>query len=417
MHKPAAPGSAGMMAAGRAAELGHKVLLLEKNARLGEKLNITGGGRCNITNAVFDLRPFIENYGEAKDFLYSAFSRFGVKETFDFFERLGLPLVVEARNRAFPKTQKATDVTKVLISYLKKHGVTVRTETAVTKVLTEEKRIVGVSSGKEKFHASALIVATGGLSHPETGSTGDGFHWLETLGHRVRKPSPNVVPIEVRETWVKQLSGVSLSFMKIIFYLDGARSFSKTGKILFTHFGLSGPLIINSASQIKKMLERGKVTATIDVFPDTDLGSLEKKILQVLDVNKNKTLKNIFREMVPEGTAEAILPLSKIDPATKAHSLTKEQRKQLAQLLKSLPVTVAGLMGYDRAVVSDGGISLEEIDTRRFSSKLYPNMFILGDLLDINRPSGGYSLQLCWTSAYVAAESLARVIPGRQTTS
>jgi predicted Rossmann fold flavoprotein len=404
-------GASGMMAAGRAGERGLRVLLLEKNDELGAKLNITGGGRCNITNAIFDHREFLNIYGDAKDFLFSPFSQFGVKDTFTFFERLGLPLVTEARTRVFPHTQKAEDVTKTLAKYMKKNGVKVRTRVAVNKILTEEKKIVGVQAGKEKIFARNLILATGGVSHPETGSTGDGFKWLADLGHSVRRPSPDVVPLEVKEKWAKELSGVSLSFMKISFYLEEKKAFSKIGKILFTHFGLSGPLILNSAREVKNLLAKGKVTSTIDAFPDTDLGALDKQIVKIFDANKNKELKTVFKEKIaPAGTGEAILPLLSFNTNVKTHSVTVEQRKEIGRLLKALPLTITGLMGFDRAVVSDGGVLLSEIDTRSMQSKNYPNLYILGDLLDINRQSGGYSLQLCWTTGFVAAEHLAKNI-------
>ena len=404
-------GASGLMVAGRASELGYRVLLLEKNRTLGRKLNITGGGRCNITNGVFDTREFLQVYGSAQDFLFSPFAQFGVKDTFSFFERLGLPLVVEARTRVFPHTQKAEDVTKTLAKYLKNGGVVVRTEVKVKKILKEGQKIIGVElADKSVCRGRALVLATGGVSHPETGSTGDGFKWLAELGHTVRTPSPDVVPLEVSDEWVKELSGVSLSFMKITFFADGLKTFAKKGKILFTHFGLSGPLILNSAREVKKMLEHSQVTATIDAFPDTDLGSLEKQIIKIFDANKNKVLKTVFKDIAPHGTAEALLPLLTLDPQKKVHSLTKEERKQIVQLLKALPVTITGLMGFDRAVVSDGGVALTEIDTRTMQSKLYPNLFILGDLLDINRQSGGYSLQLCWTTGFVAAEHLKDVL-------
>lgn len=396
-------GASGLMAAGRAVERGLRVLLLEKNRQLGEKLKLTGGGRCNITNAEFDRQILLNNYGAGKEFLFSPFAQFGVQSTFDFFAGLGLPLVVEARKRAFPQTQKAEDVVAVLAKYLKTTGVIVKTKAPVTRVITKKDKICGVEAGGVEYMVKALILATGGLSHPETGSTGDGMRWLTKLGHTVRQPSPTVVPLSVAEQWVKDLSGISLSFMKITFFVDGRKAFAKTGKILFTHFGLSGPLIMNSAGKVKVLLEQGKVTAKIDVFPDTDLGSLAKQIVKVFDANKNKDLKNIFSEIVPTGTDQAILTLlTDIAQDIKVHSVTKEQRKMIVQLLKALPVTITGLMGYDRAIVSDGGVSLSEIDTKTMRSKIHPNLYITGDLLDINRQSGGFSLQLCWTTGYVA---------------
>jgi len=396
-------GASGMIAAGRAAELGARVILFDKNRVLGEKVRITGGGRCNITNAEFDRQILLSSYGSAKDFLFSPFSQFGVQDTFDFFAKLGLPLVVEARQRAFPATQKAEDVVFALEKYMKSNRVTIKLNAGVTRVVMKKDKIAGVMADGVEYSCKSLIVATGGLSHPETGSTGDGMRWLARLGHTVREPSPDVVPLSVAEEWIKSLSGVSLSFMKITFFLDGKKAFSKTGKILFTHFGLSSPLIINSASKVKELLSKGKVTATIDSFPDTDLGSLEKQIVKVFDASKNKDLKNIFDQIAPAGTDKAILSiLSGVDPNEKVHSITKDQRKNIVHLLKALPVTITGLMGYDRAIVSDGGVALAEIDTRTMCSKIHPNLFITGDLLDINRQSGGFSLQLCWTTGYVA---------------
>ncbi|MEN9582852.1 MAG: hypothetical protein RL641_806 [Candidatus Parcubacteria bacterium] len=395
-------GASGMMAAGVAGEAGKKVLIIEKNKKLGEKLKITGGGRCNITNAEYDTHKLLKNYGEAADFLYSSFSQFGVKDTFSFFEKKGLPLVVQARNRAFPKTEKAQDVFKTLEKYLKNGSVHIKENCPVLKIISDDATITGLETNQGIFKAKSYILATGGVSHPETGSTGDGFKWLKNLGHTVKPPTPTIVPIAVGDSWVKSLAGVSLSFMKITFYLDGKKAFNVTGKILFTHFGLSGPLILNCASKVADLLHSGEVTAKIDAFPDTDIGLLDSRTTSVFDKNKNRDLKNIFREISPAGTSDAILSLLSFDTAKKVHSVTKTERREIVDLLKALPVTITGLMGFDRAVVADGGITLSEIDTKTMRSKLFSNLFVTGDLLHINRPSGGYSLQLCWTTGFVA---------------
>lgn len=401
-------GASGMMAAGVAAARGKKVLLLEKNASLGAKLNITGGGRCNITNAEYDTRKLLRAYGKAEPFLHSAFSQFGVAETFSFFESLGLPLIVEEYGRAFPRSQKAADVTRALESYMKKNGVAVRTGCTVDRIDTEGGRITAVHCGRETFEASSFIIATGGLSHPETGSTGDGFAWLGELGHAIRKPTPTVVPLSTKEAWSKTLSGVSLPSMKITFFADGTKQFSKSGPLLFTHFGISGPLILNSAHKVADLLQSGVVTAVIDPFPKTDLGTLEKEIIIVFDRSKNKALKNVIKEFTPDGMFKGIeLLLEKeVDLEKKVHLVTKEERKQIVHTLKALPLTIVGLMGFDRAVVADGGVPLEEIDTRTMRSRIVPNLFVTGDLLDINRPSGGFSLQLCWTTGFVAGRKV-----------
>jgi len=399
-------GASGLMVAGGAALRGKKVLLLEKNKQLGEKLKITGGGRCNVTNAEEDMRILLKNYGDAEPFLYSLFAQFSNKDTVIFFESRGLPIVVQARKRAFPHTENAHDVYRVMEAYCTHPLITIKINSPVQKIVTQGNKITQVIVKGVIYEGRSVVLATGGMSHPETGSTGDGFKWLTDLGHSVEKPTPSIVPLAVSDTWVKSLAGVSLSFMKISFYVEGKRKFYKIGKVLFTHFGLSGPLILNAAKAVGDLLHDGLVTATIDMYPDTEFDVLERKILSVFDAHKNKTFKNIFKECVPDGMVDAVVSLL---PATlsetKVHSISKEDRKKIIHLLKSMPVTITGLMGYDRAVVADGGVPLDEIDTKTMRSKKINNLFVTGDLLHINRPSGGFSLQLCWTTGYVAGEN------------
>ena len=401
-------GAAGMMAAGQAARRGKKVLLLERNRRLGEKLRITGGTRCNITNAEKDVRVLLSKYGEAEQALYSSFAEFGVKETFEFFESRGLPLKVEANNRAFPVTEKAPDVVKVLEEDMKKVGVRTVLGAGVTRIDTNSGRITGVAVKDKMYTARNYILATGGMSHPETGSTGDGFGWLRGFGHTVEAPTPTIVPLKVREGWVKKLSGAKAEGAKITFSLPSGKKISRSGSILFTHFGISGPTVLNAAGQVADMLQESVVTARIDLYPGMDLGILDKHIAKVFDAHKNKNLKNVFRELVPPGTSEILLEqIPLIDKETKVHSVRKEDRRVIAELLKGLTFTVTGLMGFERAVVADGGLILREVDMRTMRSKKFENLYVTGDLLHITRPSGGYSLQLCWTTGYVAGNSVA----------
>ncbi|MBI2906946.1 MAG: aminoacetone oxidase family FAD-binding enzyme [Chloroflexi bacterium] len=396
-------GAAGMMAAGQAARRKKRVLIIEKNRTFGEKLKLTGNGRCNITNAEFEPGAFLEHYGTGKEFLFSPFAQFGVKDSFSFFESIGLPLVVQAGSRVFPASERATDVVLALRKHLEKAGVECKTGCAVRRLVHQDRLVTGVETDVGVLCAKSFILATGGLSHPETGSTGDGFLWLKELGHSITHPAPSVVPLEVSDEWVKMLRGVSLPIMKITFFLDGKKQFSKAGTVLFTHFGLSGPLILNSASKVKDLLQNGQVTAQIDAFPDTDLGALDRNAVSVFDSNKNKTLKTVLKDIAPPGTSSGVQTLlADIDLDSKVHSISKEDRKRIVSLLKALPVTITGLMGYDRAVVSDGGVSLSEIDTRTMRSKLFSNLYIVGDLLNVSRSSGGFSLQLCWTTGYVA---------------
>ncbi len=400
-------GASGMMAGAVAGARGKTVLILDKNKSLGEKLKITGGGRCNITNAEYDIHKFLKIYGEGQPFLYTPFSIFGVKDTFDYFESRGLPLVVQARNRVFPKSERAYDVYEVLKKELEKNNVSIKYNCIARKINDRDGLISSIDTGSELLCAKSYILATGGMSHPETGSTGDGLIWLKDLGHTVKDSTPTVVPLAVSEHWVKSLAGVSLSFMKITFFLNDKKEFSKTGKILFTHFGLSGPLILNSAGKVSDLLDSGRVEAYIDCFPDTTEGKLEETIIKIFDANKNKMLRTVFKEIAPEGTPAAIeMIATDIDFETKVHSVSKEDRKKIVKLLKALPLTITNLMGYDRAVVADGGVTLAEIDTKTMSSKLFKNLYITGDLLHINRNSGGYSLQICWTTGYVAGISV-----------
>jgi predicted Rossmann fold flavoprotein len=412
-------GASGLMAACVAVREGKRVLVLEKNKKVGEKLRISGGGRCNITNAEPDLHKFLSMYGKNNQFLYSPFSQFSNKDTAAFFEELGLPLITQGLGRMFPHTEKAIDVCTVLEKFLKDRGVEVLLKSAVTKIGTEGDPLLAGEGGSAQqnrvrfvvangitYTAYSYILATGGLSHPETGSTGDGFKWLTDLGHTVNEPTPSIVPLSVSDEWVTSLAGKMFEDAKITFFLNGKKSFSKEGRILATHFGLSGPTILNSAQAIGDMLHEGEVTATINLFPRMDAGAVDRKIIEVFDIHKNKSFKNVLSELVPPGMASGILPLiQNIDPDLKVHSVSKDARKALGMLLMALPVHITDLMGFDRAVIADGGIPLEEIDMKTMRSKQIDNLFITGDLLHVNRPSGGYSLQLCWTTGFVAGKN------------
>ncbi len=401
-------GASGMMAAGRAAERGLSVLLLEHNRVVGKKLSITGGGRCNITNAEFDTHKLLANYGKAASFLYSPFSLFGVKESIAFFENRGLPIFVEDKNRAFPKSEKASDVVRLLEKYCLDNGVKIKTGVKVTGLKMDDGKVVGVETKEGDFYSKTVVVATGGASHKETGSTGDGFVWLEKIGHTVVAPTPTIVPLLVKESWVKNLAGKTLNEVKLTFCLEGKKAFIKKGSLLFTHKGISGPTVLNSSGKVADLLQSGGVTVKIDLFPELNERELEALLLEQFELNKNKKLRNVLGRVVKDGARGAVLQsLPKTDAEKMVNSVTKDERKRLIETMKSLTLTITGLMGFEKAVVADGGISLEEIDMRTMASKLYPNLFITGDLLHINRPSGGFSLQLCWTTGYLAGESVA----------
>ncbi len=396
-------GPSGMMAAGIAAKNNKKVLLIEKNTDLGNKLKITGGGRCNITNYELDDRKLLENYGEAAKYLFSTFSQFSVKETFTFFEKRKLPLDIQSRNRVFPKSEKAYDVYLTMKNFIKEYGVKIIYGSPIFKINTRGNEITSVDTRDIRYTAKKYVVSVGGVAAPETGSEGDGFKWMEKIGHSINRPNPNIVPLRSADNWVKEISGTTLSFMKITFFCNKKKAFSKIGKILFTHFGISGPLVLNSSKQVAELIERGRVTSEIDLFPDTNNKSLEKRILKIFDQTKNKNFKNALYELLPRKISDVIHDMMRLEIKNKkVHSITVEERKVLLNLLKHLPLSIEGLMGMDRAVVSDGGIPLSEIDTKTMQSKIIKNLYITGDMLHISRPSGGYSLQLCWTTGFVA---------------
>ncbi len=408
-------GASGMMAAGRAAERGRRVLLLEKNKEVGKKLSITGGGRCNILNAEPDTRKLLSHFGEAAKFLHSPFSQHSMQDSWDFFTTRNLPLVVEARKRAFPQSMQATDVTAVMRRYMVDNRVEIKAGHPVVGIEMDGETLVGVrTKNGDVYQAAAYIFATGGASHQETGSTGESLDWLAHIGYQVHEANPNLVPLVVEEDWVKKLSGTTLSFMKITFGVnlpkatkDVPGKFSRVGKILFTHFGVSGPLILNAAHEVKKLLRKGPVFANIDMYPDTEIGTVRNRVLEVCLQNKNKSLKNIIKEFVPAGMVDGVLAhVDKELQEERVHSISKEEREALADLLKSMPITITGTMGLDWAVLSDGGVDLSEVDTKTMRSRRHENIFFTGDMLHINRPSGGYSLQLCWTTGWVAGSSV-----------
>ncbi len=399
-------GASGMMTAGRAGSLGKKVLLLEKNDELGKKLLITGGGRCNVTNAEQDLRTLLSKFKDSDKFLFSAFSQFSNKDTLDFFNSRGMETKVEANNRVFPISNKAQSVWNVLLEYLKTNKVTVQSNCTVVGIETDGDRITSVKlKDKTIIRAKSFVLSTGGKSHPETGSTGDGFKWLAEIGHKVTEPTASLVPISAEDEWVKTLQGVSLENTKITVLQNEVKQEIKKGKILFTHFGLSGPTILNLSSEVGELLKYGDVFLSLDILPDLDYGQLNLKLQDIFKEKSNKKFKNTLDSLLPFALVPIIVGLSGIDGDKPSHSITREERLHLVQVLKDLRVKVTGLLGEDKAIVTSGGVSLEEVDFKTMSSKLFSNLYLTGDILNIDRPSGGYSLQLCWTTGFVAGSN------------
>ena len=400
-------GSAGLMAAGRAAERGLKVLLLEKNSKPGKKLLITGGGRCNVTNAELDTRTLLSHFKGSDQFLFSAFAQYGVKDTLEFFNSRGMATKVEEFKRVFPLSDSAQSVFNVLINYIAKGQVALQTGAEVKSINLSGDLITNIKLTDGRIlKADSYVLATGGKSRPETGSTGDGFTWLKELGHTITEPDASLVPIALQDNWISQLAGVTLSEVKIMVYQNGAKQASKVGKLLFTHVGISGPTILNLSKMIGELLDYGEVKIILDLFPNLDHGALDTFLLSLIEDNQNKQFKNILSPTLPASLASVIVQLSGISPELQSNSIIRDDRKRLGQLLKALPLNVKHLLGTDKAIVTSGGVDLTEVDFKTMRSRRYSNLYLVGDLLNIDRPSGGYSLQLCWTTGYVAGNSV-----------
>ncbi|MDP2656450.1 MAG: aminoacetone oxidase family FAD-binding enzyme [bacterium] len=401
-------GPAGMMSAGRAGERGRSVLLLEKNPTLGVKLLITGGGRCNVTNNLSDVRVLTSKYKGNSTFLFSAFSQCAIDETLGFFHMRGMATKVEAEGRIFPVSDSAKSVYDVMVGYIREHDVNVQTSAHVSDITIDETTgdFVINLKGADCVRAKSCIVATGGTSHPETGSTGEGFKWLKKLGHTINTPDPSLVPIALKDTWVKRLSGISLDDIKLTIYCDGVKQKAHKGKILFTHVGISGPTVLNMSKQVGEMMRNGTLVIYLDLFPARDHGALKKELQILLLEGSNKRLKTVLATLIPTALVTEVLALAKIDGETPSHSVRKEDRTALITLLKAIPLHVQGLLGVDKAIVSSGGIVPSEVNFKTLESRIVPRLYLVGDVLDIDRPSGGYSLQLCWTTGFVAGESV-----------
>jgi predicted Rossmann fold flavoprotein len=396
-------GPAGMMAAGTAAERGKSVLILEKNPGLGKKLLITGGGRCNLTNHKPDLDVLISSYTDKPKPLYSLFFQFGVNHTLDFFNSHNLPTKVEAEDRVFPVSNQAESVWKVMVEYIKSNKVSIKLNSTVTGISADK------TTGLIKIHtkagyeqAKACVLATGGTSHPETGSTGDGFKWLKALGHSIIDNNFALVPLTLKNLWVKDLAGVTLQNIRISVVQNGKRQHSRKGKLLFTHLGVSGPTVLNMSSTVGDLLQYGEVQLELDLLPDLDFTQTKAELNSLLSLESNKKLKNTLGKLVPTSLVNVLLNLSKADGEKPNHSVSKQERTDLIKTIKSLALDVKGLLGADKAIVSAGGVKIEEVDFKTMESRIIPGLFLVGDVLNIDRPSGGYSLQLCWATGFVA---------------
>ena len=393
-----------MMAAGHAAELGEHVLLVEKNPALGIKLLMTGKGRCNITNAEEDLKKLISVYGKNGKFLYSAFNKFSNKDVVNFFENRGLKTKIEKNNKVFTVSDSSKDVVDFLEKYLKENKVEIKYNSPVEKIITTENKIekIILKSGDE-VKADKYIIATGGKSYPGTGSSGDAYKWLEKIGHTIIEPKPSLSPIIVKEKFVKKLEGLSLQEVEVSLW-DKRKLDFLFGDALFTNNGLSGPIILNLSKIVSANLDKN-LKLKIDFKPELDFPSLDKTIQAEFAEQKNKQLKNSLGNLLPNKLIPVIIELSGIKEDKKINKITKEERKKLVKLTKEFELSVKGVIGFEKAVITSGGVNLKEVDPKNMQSKIIDNLYFAGEVLDLDGPTGGYNLQVGWSTGYLAGEN------------
>lgn len=402
-------GPAGMMAAGVAASRGASVTLLEKKDKVGKKLNITGKGRCNIT-AWVDSDELIKGFPGNGRFLYSCFNEFSNNDLVKFFNDRGLPTKVERGNRVFPVSDKAGDVVKVLYDYACRAGVEVLTSTEVRKIRCQEAKAIGVATDKGELDAGAVIITTGGLSYPGTGSTGDGYRWARQFGHRVIEPRPGLVPLLVTEKWVSDLQGLSLKNVRATSFADNGKKINEDfGELLFTHFGLSGPIILSMSHDISEYLYKTKKTVTmkLDLKPALSEEKLNERLQRDLDKYSRKMFKNALNDLLPQKLIPVVIALSEIEPEKECHQITRTERFGLGKLMKNLSMTVNGTRPIAEAIVTSGGVDVKGVNPKTMESKLVKGLFFAGEVLDVDGYTGGYNLQAAFSTGYVAGKCAA----------
>lgn len=397
-------GAAGMMAAIFAARNRKEVILIEQNEKLGKKLFITGKGRCNFTNAC-DTEDLFQNVVTNPKFLYSAFYTFSNQMVMDFFEEIGLPYKVERGNRVFPMSDHSSDVIKVLEKEMKKWNVEMLLNTKVKSLIIENNICKGVVLKDKKYIlADSIIVATGGVSYPRTGACKDGYDFAESAGHSIIKAQPSLVPFELSDSCCKEIMGISLKNVTATIYADGKKVYSDFGEMLFTHFGVSGPIIIKASAYIHKHLDK-QLSMTIDLKPALDEKQLDDRILKDFKIFQNKQLKNSLDKLILRSLIPVILEKSGLDGEKKVNELTKEERRILGQTIKNLPFTITGLRGWDEAIITKGGVKVKEIDPGTMESKLVSGLYFAGEVLDLDALTGGFNLQIAWSTGYLAGNS------------
>ena len=405
-------GAAGMMAACQAAAKGHRVILLEKNEKLGKKLYITGKGRCNLTNAC-DTEALFKHVMRNRKFLYAAFYGYSNYQAIDFFESHGLATKIERGDRVFPQSDHSSDVIRTLQRTLQELGVEVRLHTPVQEVLEAPgqpggaRRVRGVvlKDGRV-IEADAVMIATGGCSYASTGSTGDGYRFAERLGHTVTERCPSLVPFEAAEGWVKELQGLSLRNVTVCIRKEKKALFEEFGEMLFTHYGVSGPLFLSASSVVNDYMHQMPLSAEIDLKPALSKEQLDKRVLRDFEENKNRQFKNALQKLFPAKLIPVMVALSGIHADKKVNEITKEERGRFVSLIKAFPITLSRFRGFDEAIITRGGVQVKEVNPSTMESKLVGGLYFAGEVLDLDALTGGFNLQIAWSTGDLAGDSV-----------
>ena len=396
-------GPAGMICAANAAKNGHTVTLFERNEKLGKKLYITGKGRCNVTN-VAERDAFFEHVLRNPRFLYSAFSHFDNKDLMERIEQAGVPLKTERGGRVFPVSDKSSDILRACEKIVRESGVTVRLNAHVDEVLTQDGAVSGIRVGSQTLTCDAVVVATGGISYPQTGSTGDGYDFARATGHAVEEPVASLVPLVTEELWPRELAGLTLKNITLTAEKKGKEVFSELGELLFTHFGISGPLVLSLSGVIAG--QPAGTRLAIDLKPALSREQLDARLLRDLQEGARQQVKTALHALLPQRLLEIVLELAGIDGALPVGQLSKTMRLQLVEMLKALPLTVSGARGLNEAVVTRGGVSVRDVNASTMESKRVKGLYFAGEVLDIDATTGGYNLQIAWSTGALAGDSI-----------
>ena len=396
-------GPAGMICAANAAKNGHTVTLFERNEKLGKKLYITGKGRCNVTN-VAERDAFFEHVLRNPRFLYSAFSHFDNKDLMERIEQAGVPLKTERGGRVFPVSDKSSDILRACEKIVRESGVTVRLNAHVDEVLTQDGAISGIRIGAQTLACDAVVIATGGISYPQTGSTGDGYDFARATGHTVEEPVASLVPLVTEDLWPRELAGLTLKNVTLTAEKKGKEVFSELGELLFTHFGISGPLVLSLSGVIAG--QPAGTRLAIDLKPALSREQLDARLLRDLQEGARQQVKTALHALLPQRLLEIVLELAGIDGALPVGQLSKTMRLQLVEMLKALPLTVSGARGLNEAVVTRGGVSVRDVNASTMESKRVKGLYFAGEVLDIDATTGGYNLQIAWSTGALAGDSI-----------